>query len=158
MHMKQKQIDKIINMLTITDDQGTLLSIQKGKKQKDHPFYHELESYLKQERATFTVRYQLNKDLPPFTLKVLEAISAIPYGETKTYQAIANAIGHPKASRAVGNVCAKNKLLFLIPCHRVVGKNSLGAYQLGEEIKAALLQLEHKKTHRSELDFLSGGE
>ena len=146
--MKQKQIDEILNMLAISDDQGTILSIQKGNKQNDHPFYHELESYLKQELSEFTVHYQLDHNLSPFTKKVLKAIRAIPYGETRTYQDIAIAIDKPKASRAVGNVCAKNKLLFLIPCHRVVGKNNLGAYQLGQDIKAALLHLEHKKTHQ----------
>ena len=73
----------------------------------------------------------------------MERIKKIPYGKTKTYKEIATNINNYKASRAVGNANNKNKLLILIPCHRVVGSNAnLAGFVLGLETKNKLLQLE----------------
>jgi AraC family transcriptional regulator, regulatory protein of adaptative response / methylated-DNA-[protein]-cysteine methyltransferase len=56
----------------------------------------------------------------PFQTSVYDAVLAIPFGKTTTYSAIAQAIGRPKAVRAVGATCANNPLEFAIPCHRVL--------------------------------------
>lgn len=78
----------------------------------------------------------------PFARKVLEAMRAIPRGETRTYAEVARLVGHEGAARAVGSVCAKNRLLFVFPCHRIVPTTGVGHYRLGSDVKRRLLALE----------------
>ena len=68
-------------------------------------------------------------------------------GEVRSYKYLAQKIGHPRAYRAVGRTLAKNKHLFLIPCHRVIASDgSLGGYVLGKAAKRRLLRLEKQLT------------
>jgi len=85
-----------------------------------------------------------------FQLKVWEAISKIPMGETRTYGQIALAVGAEKSVRAVAAACGKNAIAVLVPCHRVVGKDSLGGYKWGTDIKEKLLQWEKAALMRQE--------
>jgi methylated-DNA-[protein]-cysteine S-methyltransferase len=79
----------------------------------------------------------------PFQQRVWQALQQIPYGATRTYGEIASAIGNSRASRAVGMACNKNPLLFIVPCHRVVGANGkLVGFAYGTEAKRWLLELE----------------
>lgn len=78
----------------------------------------------------------------PFARKVLEAMRAIPRGETRTYAEVARLVGHEGAARAVGSVCAKNRLLFVLPCHRIVPTTGVGHYRLGSDVKRRLLAME----------------
>jgi O-6-methylguanine DNA methyltransferase len=69
---------------------------------------------------------------------------AIPYGETRSYEQLAVAIGNPRAMRAVGHANGLNRIAILIPCHRVINKNGgLGGYGGGLRRKQFLLDLEH---------------
>lgn len=78
-----------------------------------------------------------------FMLHGWEALRDIPYGETRSYQEIAQSIGNHKASRAVGLANNHNTIPIFIPCHRVIGANGkLTGYRGGLEIKARLLELE----------------
>jgi len=78
-----------------------------------------------------------------FQQRVWQALRAIPRGETRTYQQIAEAIGSPKAVRAVGTACGANPLAVVVPCHRVVGANgNLTGYRWGVERKRKLLEME----------------
>jgi len=80
-----------------------------------------------------------------FQEKVWAALQNIPYGETWSYQQLAESIGKPQASRAVGSANAKNPLWILIPCHRVIhASGDLGGYAGGLDVKAKLLNLEKK--------------
>lgn len=80
-----------------------------------------------------------------FELQVWEETRKIPFGETRTYSDIANAISNPDAARAVGNALNKNPLPLLIPCHRVVGSDGeLHGFAGGTEIKQWLLEHEAK--------------
>jgi AraC family transcriptional regulator of adaptative response/methylated-DNA-[protein]-cysteine methyltransferase len=84
-----------------------------------------------------------------FQLRVWEELRRIPYGETRTYSQVAEAIGRPKAVRAVANACAANPVAVVTPCHRVVRSDgSLGGYRYGIERKRALLSME--KDHLEE--------
>jgi AraC family transcriptional regulator, regulatory protein of adaptative response / methylated-DNA-[protein]-cysteine methyltransferase len=80
-----------------------------------------------------------------FQKQVWQALKKIPYGETRTYQEIASAIGRPKAVRAVGNACGSNPVALIVPCHRVLrGNGSLGGYAWGCDRKRKLLERESK--------------
>ena len=78
-----------------------------------------------------------------FQWRVWRALRDIPYGETRSYSEIAQAIGKPKAVRAVASACAANPVAVVIPCHRVVRQDgSAGGYRWGLERKQALLERE----------------
>ncbi|MGC4192364.1 MAG: bifunctional DNA-binding transcriptional regulator/O6-methylguanine-DNA methyltransferase Ada [Thermomicrobiales bacterium] len=78
-----------------------------------------------------------------FQQRVWQALRKIPAGQTATYSEIAAAIGEPKASRAVAQACANNRIAVVIPCHRVIGKDgSLTGYAWGTERKRTLLDRE----------------
>lgn len=78
-----------------------------------------------------------------FQKSVWEALGRIPYGETRSYKQVAEMIGKPAASRAVGMANNKNPILLLTPCHRVVGSDGrLVGYAAGLEVKEKLLELE----------------
>ncbi|MDE5926673.1 MAG: methylated-DNA--[protein]-cysteine S-methyltransferase [Helicobacter sp.] len=78
-----------------------------------------------------------------FQKSVWKELCAIPYGEVRTYGAIAQKIHKPKAARAVGAANHHNPIAILIPCHRVIGANGkLVGYASGIAKKAALLELE----------------
>jgi AraC family transcriptional regulator of adaptative response/methylated-DNA-[protein]-cysteine methyltransferase len=86
-----------------------------------------------------------------FQRRVWERLLPIPYGETRSYEQIAVAVGEPKAVRAVGRANGLNRVAILIPCHRVVNKNGeLGGYGGGLRRKQYLLDLERSgKTQAS---------
>jgi len=78
-----------------------------------------------------------------FQQKVWAALRKIPYGSTRSYQAVARSIGSPAATRAVARACATNPVALVIPCHRVVREDGeLGGYRWGAEKKEALLKRE----------------
>lgn len=84
-----------------------------------------------------------------FQQQVWQALRTIPCGETVSYQQLANAIGKPKAVRAVASACAANKLAIIIPCHRVVrGDGTLSGYRWGVSRKAQLLRREAENEER----------
>ncbi len=104
--------------------------------------YAQVEEYLRAERQTFEIELDLSS-CTPFQRCVLEELRRIPYGQTRSYGQIAEAIGNPKASRAVGNANNRNPIHIIIPCHRVLGaRGALTGYAAGVEIKAKLLALE----------------
>lgn len=118
-------------------------SIKESKKSSFNELaFKELCEYFDGKRKTFTFNYRINAN--GFTKKVLDFVQTIPYGETKTYADVAEAIGKPRSYRAVGNALNKNPLLIVVPCHRVISKNGLGGYKYGSEMKRMLLELERK--------------
>ena len=79
----------------------------------------------------------------PFQIKVWEALMRVPSGHVTTYGAIARAIGHPAAVRAVGTAVGRNPVSWLIPCHRALrGTGGLGGYHWGLPVKRAMLAWE----------------
>lgn len=80
-----------------------------------------------------------------FQLRVWRALRDIAYGSTKSYAEIAEAVGSPRAMRAVGNACHENPVPIIIPCHRVVRSNgTLGGYGGGIDKKKKLLDKERE--------------
>lgn len=79
----------------------------------------------------------------PFQLRVWEVLLRIPPGEVTTYSAIADAIGHPAANRAVGTAVGRNPVSLLVPCHRVLRRDgAMGGYHWGLMRKRAMLAWE----------------
>lgn len=101
----------------------------------------QIRDYFAGKRTVFAL--PLNPAGTAFERSVWEALSAIPYGEVRSYGAIAAQLGKPSASRAVGRACARNPLLIVVPCHRVVAASgSLTGFAAGLDAKRALLELE----------------
>lgn len=87
----------------------------------------------------------LDLRLTAFQQRVLQELTCIPYGETRTYGEIAAAIGKPKSARAVGRACATNPVPLVLPCHRVVGSTGkLTGYAFGTERKEYLIAMEKR--------------
>ena len=81
-----------------------------------------------------------------FQIKVWNALTRIPFAETRTYGAIAREVGQPKAARAVGLANGDNPIAIVVPCHRVIGADgSLTGYGGGVNRKRWLL--EHEARH-----------
>ncbi len=81
-----------------------------------------------------------------FQIKVWEALLKIPFGKLTTYSTIANKIGRPKASRAVGNAIGQNNIAYLIPCHRVIRNlGIIGGYKWGAGRKLSIIGYEQVK-------------
>jgi methylated-DNA-[protein]-cysteine S-methyltransferase len=108
------------------------------------PFTAQLRAYFSGERRQFDLALDLRR-LTPFQRKVLQTARRIPAGATWTYGQIAQAIGRPRASRAVGQALGRNPVPIVVPCHRVVtSRGGLGGYSGGGglESKRFLLALE----------------
>jgi AraC family transcriptional regulator of adaptative response/methylated-DNA-[protein]-cysteine methyltransferase len=80
---------------------------------------------------------------------VWKALTEIPAGQTLTYGAIAEKLGHPGAARAVGRACATNPVAIVVPCHRAVGSSgALTGYRWGVARKRKLLAEEKRRAAR----------
>lgn len=102
---------------------------------------NQLQEYFAGKRRVFDL--PLAPEGSEFQQRVWAELARIPYGQTRSYRDIAEAIGSPRAFRAVGGANNKNPIPIIVPCHRVVGANgSLVGYAYGTEVKARLLDLE----------------
>ena len=114
-------------------------------KRHSHPVLMEAErqlgEYFEGKRRSFSLALDMRGT--PFQKNVLEALLAIPFGETRSYRDIAKKLGNPEATRAVGAANGRNPISIIVPCHRVIGSNGkLTGFAGGLETKARLLQLE----------------
>lgn len=137
--------------LTLTEQGGALVALDWGRSDAadaPSPLLREAEMQLGAYFAGQLKRFDL--PLAPegtdFHKSVWDALLAIPYGETFTYGELAR--GLRSFARAVGIGCGANPIPIIIPCHRVVGVNSLGGYsgQGGLATKRRLLALEEANT------------
>jgi methylated-DNA-[protein]-cysteine S-methyltransferase len=101
----------------------------------------EITQYFSGDLKQFSLPFDLGGS--GFQRKVYEAVMKIPYGETRTYGWISEQLGRRGSERAVGGVNGMNKLLLLVPCHRVLGVGGkLTGYSGGLDRKRFLLDLE----------------
>lgn len=142
-----------IGMITIIEEENQIIAIEINKKREEEGIKKEtlllketekqLMEYLEGKRREFNV--PLNPKGTKFMKAVWTALQEIPYGEVRTYKQIAERVGKPKASRAVGMANHRNPIPIMIPCHRVIGSNGkLVGYALGMEKKRYLLEWEKK--------------
>lgn len=105
------------------------------------PVKAQLKAYFKGELKQFDI--PLAPVGTPFQLKVWQVLRTIPYGELVSYKTVAEAIGNPKAVRAVGGANGRNPIPIIVPCHRCIGSDgSLTGFGGGLDIKKRLIDLE----------------
>jgi methylated-DNA-[protein]-cysteine S-methyltransferase len=102
-----------------------------------------IRRFLEGQDVVFSLDSAAMATRPAFQQAVLRAEHAIPRGRVSTYGLIARHLGHPGASRAVGNALATNPFPIIVPCHRAVRTDGgLGGYQGGPAMKRILLERE----------------
>lgn len=120
-------------------EHGATLTTQDQNLAKE--VQRQLQDYFSGKRTQFNL--PLAPRGTPFQNLAWEALLSIPYGETRSYKEQAQAIGRPKAVRAIGSANNRNPIPVIIPCHRVIGANGkLVGYAGGLGIKKRLLELE----------------
>ena len=117
-----------------------------SKRQAAVSLPYNLQRQLQRYAAGKPVRWNVSLDLSSgtsFQQKVWRVLTTIPRGETRSYGWVAQKVGKPKASRAVGAACGANPVPVIVPCHRVIaGDGSLGGFGGGLPMKRRLLALE----------------
>ena len=146
--------DTLIGKLRLVEEDGAIIQlvldriyppVEGEQSGEETPLLHRLkeqfDEYFDGKRRTFEI--PIRPKGTAFQLRDWEELQRIPYGETRTYKDIAQAIGCPKGYRAVGLANNRNPVIILIPCHRVVGSNGkLVGYAGGVDLKEKLLEIE----------------
>ena len=111
---------------------------------------HQLQTYFAGTRRAFALPLELHGT--DFQLRTWQALSDIPYGETRSYSEQAIAMGQPQAIRAIGHTNGLNPVSIIVPCHRVIAKSGkLAGYAGGLIAKEYLLALEAKSIGSREI-------
>ncbi|WOD17998.1 bifunctional DNA-binding transcriptional regulator/O6-methylguanine-DNA methyltransferase Ada [Paraburkholderia kirstenboschensis] len=152
--------DKGICKLGFGDDAAFLVDELRGEfanadllddPERLAPFIAQIDAYLRGTRQDFDL--PLDIAATAFRQRVWDALRRIPYGQTRSYTEIAEAVGAPRAVRAVASACATNPVALAIPCHRVVQKGgALAGYRWGLPRKAALLDNEAQNARNVSAD------
>ncbi|KPI28022.1 Methylated-DNA--protein-cysteine methyltransferase [Actinobacteria bacterium OV320] len=154
--MKQHTIvDSPYGPLTLVADDGVLCGLYMTEQRHRPPEENfgprddtlfgdaeeQLEAYFAGELKEFSLELRLHGT--PFQRSVWDGLRRIPYGETRTYGELAEALGNPTASRAVGLANGRNPIGIIVPCHRVIGAGGgLTGYGGGLDRKRRLLDFE----------------
>lgn len=101
----------------------------------------QLRGYFAGETAPIRARVRASVH-SPFITGVHRRIAGIPFGQTLTYGGLAALAGHPRASRAAGTACGRNRALIVVPCHRVIAARGIGGFGTWPELKRELLRHE----------------
>lgn len=143
-----------IGVLEIVGTEEGILSVEfadktPGTSQKIHSCLEEclrqLDEYFRGKRKEFSLTLLWRGT--DFQLKVWKELMNIPYGQTSTYKKVAEAVGNPKAVRAVGAANRSNRFTIIIPCHRVIGSNG-GLVGYGGNLWRKEWLLNHEKKYR----------
>ena len=132
--------------LIIEGTEDTIVSITYTNKQESeqtgtgevHKAYVQMQEYLNNKRQLFDLNIHINGTT--FQQAIYKTLRSIGFHQTVSYQELATLAGYPKAARAVGQAMAGNKLLIVVPCHRVLAANhKLGGFSGGLDLKRMLL-------------------
>ncbi|MFT7058131.1 MAG: O-6-methylguanine DNA methyltransferase [Pseudorhodobacter sp.] len=142
--MKQAVFHSPFGPFSVVEEAGLITRIDWTARRSDPtPMLREacrqLGEYFAGERQLFDLPLDFGTG---FQAEMRHAMFAIPFGQTRTYGALSKALGRP--AQAIGQACGANPIPILIPCHRVLGANTLGGFSApgGVETKVALLKLE----------------
>lgn len=161
---RYRTIDSPIGLLTLAGDGPVLTNLRMVDQTyepsradwllDDRAFpdaVDQLDAYFAGELHEFDLRLEFHGTA--FQRRVWAALQTIPYGETRSYGEIAQQIGSPTASRAVGLANGHNPIAVIVPCHRVIGANgSLTGFGGGLDRKRALLALERSAANLTLFD------
>ncbi len=144
--MPQLSFHTPLGFLTLSEEDGAIVALDWGfgRDQQETALLREgrrqLQAYFDGELQLFTL--PLAPSGSPYRKRIWEALQAIPFGQTRSYAAIAAATGG--SARSVGGANGANPIPIIIPCHRVVGTHGIGGYSGGEGLttKRWLLDLE----------------
>jgi methylated-DNA-[protein]-cysteine S-methyltransferase len=154
-HRQHTVVDSPYGPLTLVAEDGTLCGLHMVAQRHrpaeetfgvrdETPFAEtrdQLEAYFAGELKEFTLDLRLNGT--PFQRRVWDELRRIPYGETRSYGELAELLGAPRASRAVGLANGRNPVGVIVPCHRVIGADGrLTGYAGGLDRKRRLLDFE----------------
>lgn len=131
------------------DFRSTLRRVSGSDALRDDAFFlelkAELDAYFSGRRVDFMEPIDWLEGTV-FQRSVWEALRKIPYGETRSYKELAQAVGRSQGYRAVGQAVGSNPIPLIVPCHRVINADgSLGGFGGGLALKRQLLELEHHK-------------
>lgn len=142
--------DSPIGPLTLVLSEAGLVALEFGRREhpecipdsaKLAPWRRQLKEYFAGRREEFTLPLDIRGT--EFQKSCWRELLKIPYGQTRSYRAVADAIGKPKAVRAVGAANGQNPIAIVVPCHRVIASDgTLCGYGGGLRIKEELLRLE----------------
>jgi len=137
--------DKGLAAILWENDNPRRVRVKADKEDNHHPVLlkaeQQLVEYFAGQRQSFSL--ELDPIGTKFQNDVWRALSAIPFGETRSYAQLAEQLGNPRATRAVGAANGRNPISIVVPCHRVIGScGQLPRLAGGLEAKALLLQLE----------------
>ncbi len=108
----------------------------------NNPEVEFIEKYFQGYQQSYTHKLRLPQ-LSAFEIKVLQELIKVPYGQTISYQELAQKLKSPRAARAVGNALSRNPFLIFYPCHRIIRNNgNPGGFAGGTELKSKLLAWE----------------
>ncbi len=111
---------------------------------KGHEVKKQLAEYFAKKRQVFTVPFAF-KTGTPFQQHVWMVLLKVPHGKTISYSELAKRAGNEKAVRAVATAVGKNPISIIVPCHRILPKDTkkgIGNYGGGVDMKAFLLEVE----------------
>ncbi len=138
-------VDSPLGPITLVETDGAIIALDWGGAATDHTplldeAYRQLGAYFDGDLTEFNL--PIAPKVSPTQRRFLDALLAIPFGETKTYGEIANETGI--SAQAAGQACGANPIAIIIPCHRVIGTANLGGFSArgGIETKVALLKHE----------------
>ena len=140
-------VDSPIGPLGVSLAGGTVVGVRFGAppgfgRRASHPAVDEIAAYFAGELTIFSVPVEMRGGTD-FERAVWAEIAKIPYGEMRTYGAIAATLGDPTAARTVGLACNHNPVPIIVPCHRVVGAGGkMVGFGGGIDRKRRLLELE----------------
>lgn len=133
--------EKSIIELSLVKDENELSQYQEKENEIIKSCKKELDEYFKGSRKIFECNLSFTGT--DFQNRVWKELIKIPFGKSISYKELAKRIGEPTAIRAVANAVGKNKILILIPCHRIIGSDkSLTGFSAGIENKKYLLDME----------------
>jgi len=157
MSLARKRVDSPVGKLElIASDKGLVailwendrpgrVRLSERVEEEQHPILAKTEQQLGEYFAGTRKEFSVPLDMrgTPFQKNVWEALLSIRFGETRSYGQLANQLGNPRATRAVGAANGRNPLSIIVPCHRIIGSSGkLTGFAGGLDAKAFLLNLE----------------